>query len=74
MNQQKPHVTHTIEEFIDGVWIPVEVFESTKEFTSEELAQASLFNKRSLRLDGMDLYRQMRIMKTITHETRSTND
>tara|TARA_B100001939_G_scaffold11449_1_gene10000 strand:+ start:921 stop:1145 length:225 start_codon:yes stop_codon:yes gene_type:complete len=74
MNQQKPQVTHTIEEFINGVWVPLEVFESTEEFTSKELAQASLFNKRSLRLDGMDLYRQMRIMKTITYETQSNND
>jgi hypothetical protein len=67
-------VTHTIEEFIDGDWIPLEVFVSKNEYTSEELEEASFFFKRYIRIYGRDLERQMRIVKTITYETQSTND
>ena len=53
---------HTIEEFINGTWIPINVFTSTDEFTSKELAEASLHFKRSLRLDGSPIYQHLRIV------------
>ena len=33
-------MTHTIEELIKGVWIPIEVFTPTDQSTSRELAEA----------------------------------
>ena len=59
-------MSHTIEELIEGVWIPIQVFTPTDKFTSKELAEASLHIKRSLRLDGGHLYQPLRIVQTQT--------
>ena len=42
-------MSHTIEEFVEGAWTPIEVFASTEEFNSRDIAEASLGIKRALR-------------------------
>lgn len=51
-------MNYIIEELAKGVWTPV------KEYQSKELAEASLGFKRALRLDGMPLYEDLRIVET----------
>jgi hypothetical protein len=57
-------MTHTIEEFIRGVWIPIDAHQT------REAAEVSVAIKRSLR---SHYYQPLRIVETLTEDEKLTD-